>query len=142
MIQEGIDAARSIGIGALKPIDQHVHLVEEVLDLDGYPFVLKDWHFGSDMAAFCIDREECPYSKAWAVAVDLEKRKCEISYVLIVNKELEIIVKDTQAQAFAKDQTDQTAAGSVAAFAQLFLRNAGHIIREQHVQHEILSLLS
>ncbi len=62
------------------PRDQHV---EEVLDLDGYPFVLKGWHFGSD-----IDCEEYPYSKAWAVAVNLEKRKCKISNVLIVNEHL------------------------------------------------------
>ncbi len=36
-----------LGINELKIADQHVHIVEEVLELDGFQVPLNDTHFGS-----------------------------------------------------------------------------------------------
>ena len=37
-------------LNPLAAADQHVHVVQEVIELDGFPMEFKDWHFGSDMA--------------------------------------------------------------------------------------------
>jgi len=63
-----------------------VHLVEEVLELDGFQIPLSDWHFGSDMARFHISPDQ-PFARAWAVCMDLEKGRCQICYLLIIKDE-------------------------------------------------------
>ena len=81
-----------VGMNELKPADQHVHLVEEVLELDGFPVELSDWHFGSDMAKFSIN-PDTPWARSWVVCVDLDKKWCEVTYLLILSPELEVIAK-------------------------------------------------
>lgn len=49
------------------------------------------------------------YSKAWAVGVDLEKRKCLITYLLILGDELEALMRKVaqQVEEGAKQQPEQ-----------------------------------
>lgn len=58
-----------------------------MLELDGYQIPLSDWHFGSDMARFQV-LEGATFAQGWAVCVDLEKAKCEITYLIIIQDEI------------------------------------------------------
>eukprot|EP00475_Leptophrys_vorax_P044011 TRINITY_DN8662_c0_g1_i5.p1 TRINITY_DN8662_c0_g1~~TRINITY_DN8662_c0_g1_i5.p1 ORF type:complete len:507 (-),score=111.59 TRINITY_DN8662_c0_g1_i5:30-1550(-) len=68
--------------------EQHVHLVQ---DFDNF------WHFGPDMAKFCIDQEQAVVSGCF-VMVDLEGMRIDYTYMLIVKPDLEDIVE----KAFSK----------------------------------------
>jgi len=63
---------------SLSPADQHVHLVEEVLDLDGFSIEMKDWHFGANMARLLMSEREKPAS-CFAVCVDLERNRIHVN---------------------------------------------------------------
>ncbi|ELR16822.1 uncharacterized protein ACA1_383540 [Acanthamoeba castellanii str. Neff] len=81
----GEEDVAHVGIDRLKPADQHTHLVQETLDLDGFQLELKDWHMGSDMAQFVVVEEARDVSVAWAVCVDLDKLRCEVTLLFLVS---------------------------------------------------------
>lgn len=69
---DGAGPQAAIGVDALSPADQHVHLVD-----DGA------WHVGSDMARFALEAGVNQFAKAWAVCVDLSTRCVEVQLLLI-----------------------------------------------------------
>lgn len=91
-----------IGMEQLKPADQHVHLVEEVmcvfcvLFLTGSDFIryseleagqfleLKDWHLGSDMSRFRLANPRPPICTAYAVCASLESRRIEVRQLTLM----------------------------------------------------------
>jgi hypothetical protein len=86
------------GQNALTCADQHIHKVD---------FHGNTWHFGSDMAKFCVDPEK-PFAHAWCVAVDLDEMCCDILCLVMVNPEMEGRIDKVLRQASTGNDGDGT----------------------------------
>jgi len=95
----GVVGASLPKIGKLRPSDQHVHWVEELMVLDECPMDLSDWHFGSDMARFVIDNSN-QINWAWVTCVDTDTMRCQLSLLIMVSPNSESFFKESVVSAF------------------------------------------
>ena len=77
-------------MNSLSPADQHVHLVEETLELDGFLMELKDWNFGGPMAKLVLNPEQLslnPHSNVASglvACVDLKRKRIHLCGLFVV----------------------------------------------------------
>jgi len=71
------------GIGHFAPADQHIHWVEEYIDLDDNLMDMSDWHFGSDMSKFILSegKEIC---WSWVICIDVDTNRGLLCLVIIL----------------------------------------------------------
>jgi hypothetical protein len=83
----GSELSEFCPLSFVSPADQHAHLVEEVLELDGFSMTLRDWHFGGPMAKLAIDaefRKKSDVATGLAVCVDVERKRIHVCALFIV----------------------------------------------------------
>eukprot|EP01095_Lingulamoeba_sp_RSL-Kostka_P009186 TRINITY_DN3151_c0_g2_i1.p1 TRINITY_DN3151_c0_g2~~TRINITY_DN3151_c0_g2_i1.p1 ORF type:complete len:326 (+),score=80.01 TRINITY_DN3151_c0_g2_i1:86-1063(+) len=74
---------------SLIPIDQHVHYVSEVLNLDGFDVDLSDWFFGSNQGSFKFNIQNNSlqhFEFTFLLCFNLENKSILITFILFINE--------------------------------------------------------
>ena len=130
---EATDPADAGFGGQFAACDQHTHLVKEVLELDGHPFELVDWHHGGDTARVAVDPVHG--GAGWVVMVDLDRMRAIECLVVaapdavkdIVKAAADAAVAKLTAQTHEKAATAPGAAAGAAAGAATGAEGSGHL---------------